>query len=279
MKQAVEQFQNRRTPEGLDDGRGLFDGLPRPLIPESPLETCQRKLETSSVLLYYITDRSQFPGPSVERRAQLLDRIAQAAEAGVDWIQLREKDLAARALAQLAEAALRSIEPQRDRTRLLINSRLDIALAVGAGGVHLASDDLAANQARLIASQFEKRNFLVGVSCHAASEVRLAAGHGADFAVLAPIFEKILAAPAVSSAGQEAGHASRLPGIGCEALIAAKRGASLPILALGGVNLSNAASCLAAGAAGVAAIRLFQQGDLAETVRRLRSLEKLPART
>ena len=236
------------------------------------------------MLLYYITDRNQFPGANVERRAQLLDRIAQAAEAGVDWIQLREKDLTARALAQLAEEALRRIEPHRDRTRLLLNSRLDIALAVGAGGVHLASDDLAASQARMIAgkagaSQFETRNFLVGVSCHAASEVQLASGHGADFAVLAPIFEKILAAPAVSSAAQEAGDGFRLPGIGCEAIIEARRGASMPILALGGVNLSNAASCLAAGAAGVAAIRLFQQGDLAETVRRLRSLEKLPAWT
>ena len=146
------------------------------------------------MLLYYITDRNQFPGTSVERRAQLLDRIAQAAEAGVDWIQLREKDLAARALAQLAEEALRRLEPHGGRTRLLINSRLDIALAVGAAGVHLASDDLAASQARMIADQLPAtRDFLVGVSCHAVSEVRLAAGHGADFVVLAPIFEKILA--------------------------------------------------------------------------------------
>jgi len=107
------------------------------------------------VLLYYITDRNQFPGANVERRAQLLDRIAQAAEAGVDWIQLREKDLAARALAQLAEEALRRIEPHRGHTRLLLNSRLDIALAVGAGGVHLAADDLAASQARMIATKAE----------------------------------------------------------------------------------------------------------------------------
>jgi thiamine-phosphate pyrophosphorylase len=222
------------------------------------------------VLLYYITDRSQFHGTSVERRAQLLDRIAQAAEAGVDWIQLREKDLAARALAQLAEEALRRLEPHGGRTRLLINSRLDIALAVGAAGVHLASDDLAARQARMIAGQLQTRDFLVGVSCHAVSEVWLAATHGVDFVVLAPIFEKILVP-------QGAGDASRLPGIGCKALSEATRGASVPILALGGVNLSNAASCLAAGAAGVAAIRLFQQGDLAETVRRLRALEKSPA--
>jgi thiamine-phosphate pyrophosphorylase len=124
----------------------------------------------------------------------------------------------------------------------------------------------------MIAGQYQRRDFLVGVSCHAVSEVRLAAEHGADFVVLAPIFEKILVP-------QRVGDASRLPGIGCEALSEAKRGASVPIFALGGVNLSNAASCLAAGAAGVAAIRLFQQGDLAETVRRLRALEKSPAQT
>ena len=224
------------------------------------------------MLLYYITDRNQFPGTNIERQAQLLDRITQAAEVGVDWIQLREKDLTARALAQLAEEALRRLEPHRSRTGLLINSRLDIALAVGAAGVHLASDYLAASQARMITGRFQTRDFLVGVSCHAASEVRLAAGHGADFVVLAPIFEKILVP-------QGAGDASRLPGIGCEALREANRGVSVPILALGGVNLSNAASCLAAGAAGVAAIRLFQQGDLAETVCRLRALEKSPART
>ncbi|MGA2962868.1 MAG: thiamine phosphate synthase [Candidatus Korobacteraceae bacterium] len=226
------------------------------------------------MLLYYITDRNQFPGDSVERRARLLDRIAEAAEAGVDWIQLREKDFAARALAQLAEEALRRLEPHVNRTRLLINSRLDIALAVGAGGVHLASNDLSTSQARTIADRFQARNFLVGVSCHAVSEVRLAAGHGADFVVLAPIFEKILAPQAVSSAQPASGDDSRLPGIGCEAISEAKRNVGVAILALGGVNLSNAASCLAAGAAGVAAIRLFQQGDLAETVRRLRALEK-----
>jgi thiamine-phosphate pyrophosphorylase len=224
------------------------------------------------VLLYYITDRNQFPGTSIERRLQLLDRIARAADAGVDWIQLREKDLAARALARLAEEALRRIEPHRDRTRLLINSRLDVALAVGADGVHLTSSDFTARQARMIANS-ANRDLLIGVSCHTASEARLAAGHGADFVVLAPIFEKILA-PHAALPQATPGTASKLSGIGCEAISEAKRGAGVPILALGGVNLSNAAACLAAGAAGVAGIRLFQEGDLAETVRRLRASER-----
>ena len=226
------------------------------------------------MLLYYITDRNQFPGSGVERRARLLDRVAEAAEAGVDWIQLREKDLAARPLAQVAEEALRRIEPRR--TRLLINSRLDVALAVGAGGVHLTSGDLAASQTRMVAAKaggpIESRNLLIGVSCHSVSEVRLAAEDGADFVVLAPIFEKIIAPMTVASAAQPAGDGSRLPGIGCQAIHEASRSVSVPILALGGVTVANADSCLAAGAAGVAAIRLFQEGDLTETVRRLRAL-------
>jgi thiamine-phosphate pyrophosphorylase len=227
------------------------------------------------VLLYYITDRNQFPGGGVERRARLLDRIAQAAEAGVDWIQLREKDLAARELAHLAEDALRRIA--HHRTKLLINSRLDVALAVGAGGVHLTSADLSAGQARMVAAMaggsIEHREFLVAVSCHSASEVRLAANQGANFVVLAPIFEKIFAPAERATAAQQAGGGSSLPGIGCEAIREAGRGVSVPILALGGVTLANAASCLAAGAAGVAAIRLFQQGDIAENIRRLRAAQ------
>ena len=100
--------------------------------------------------------------------------------------------------------------------------------------------------------------------------MRLAAKQGADFVVLAPIFEKIL--PPAERATPARGE-SRLPGIGCEAIREAGRGAGVPILALGGVTLANAASCLAAGAAGVAAIRLFQEGDLAETIRRLRATQ------
>ena len=94
---------------------------------------------------------------------------------------------------------MRRIEPHR--TKLLINSRLDIALAVGAAGVHLTSGDFAASQARTIVAgagrRVQSRDFLVGVSCHSVGEVRLAAEQGADFAVLAPIFEKILAPMAV----------------------------------------------------------------------------------
>src|ERR1035441_9013458 len=109
-------------------------------------------------LLYYITGRSQFPGDEISRCRMLLDKIAEAARAGVHYIQLREKDLSTRELDPLAREAVRVIreeEPlanreQRTATRLLINSRTDLALAAGADGVHMRSGDISARDVRQI---------------------------------------------------------------------------------------------------------------------------------
>ncbi|MGA2992716.1 MAG: thiamine phosphate synthase [Candidatus Korobacteraceae bacterium] len=219
------------------------------------------------MLLYYITDRGQFAGSEPERQQRLLERISRAAAAGIELVQLREKDLPARTLAQLAEAALNAIRRHGSGTRLLINSRLDVALACGADGVHLTSTDPGPAQARgvarLAASGRREEALLVAVSCHSVAEVRRAAEEGADLVVLAPIFEKILPAR------------ERQSGIGCEILrqacSPAPPGKAVPVLALGGVNLTNARACIEAGAAGIAGIRLFQEGNLEETVRRLRA--------
>jgi thiamine-phosphate pyrophosphorylase len=230
------------------------------------------------MLLYYITDRRQFPGSAAEQRAALLRKIAEAARCGVDYIQLREKDLTARELLELAKNARNAISEVANSgletrnlqlaTRLLINSRMDIALACGADGVHLRSDDISAADARAIwmkaasagDSGLGTRECLIAVSCHTASEVRRAESDGADFVVFAPVFEK---------GGQR--------GVGLEGLRAACRpGASpavnLPVLALGGVTLDNAQACREAGAAGIAGIRLFQDNDVAEVVARLRNI-------
>src|SRR5579864_6709884 len=108
--------------------------------------------------LYYITDRSQFPGNEAARRQLLLQRISEAARAGIDYIQLREKDLPAKELEELARQAIRILEDERlranrdIRTALLINSRTDVALAVGAQGVHLRSDDISAADVRRMCS-------------------------------------------------------------------------------------------------------------------------------
>jgi len=223
------------------------------------------------MLLYYITDRSAFAGTDAERRTAIVRRIAEAAQAGVDYIQLREKELLGRELEQLARQALRALRDNSAHTRLLINSRTDIALACGADGVHLPGDDIAASEARALWLKCSDRQPVIGVSAHSTADVRLAMSHGASFAVLAPIFEK----PQTSGKG-----------IGLEILRAAcsasgtpdgNAGGVFPVLALGGVNLENAAACLSAGAAGVAGIRLFQTGAITETVRRLRTLRECVA--
>src|SRR5580698_9869625 len=96
-------------------------------------------------LLYYITDRTAFAADEPTRRRRLLEKVNEATRAGVDYIQLREKDLPARDLESLAREAVRVIarlrtENRERRTALLINSRTDVALAVGAQGIHLRSD-------------------------------------------------------------------------------------------------------------------------------------------
>ena len=215
------------------------------------------------MLLYYITDRSQFPGTEPARRAALLLKIAEAADAGVDYIQLREKDLNARELESLAQDAMQLVReanatPDRRRpsTRLLINTRTDVALAIGADGVHLRSTDISPAIVRdILAACTEKRlSFCVAISCHSIQEVRDAESAGASFAVFAPVFEK-LDAPTVQITG-------------FETLAEASR-SKIPILALGGVTLENAAECVQAGAAGVAGIRLFQNHRIKDDVARL----------
>lgn len=227
------------------------------------------------MLLYYITDRRQFPGSPAEQRRALLAKIAEAARAGVDYIQLREKDLPVRELESLTREAIAAARPatddRRPTTRLLVNSRADVALACGADGVHLPAGDLAASEVRALAatrnSQVTTLNFLIGVSCHSATDVAAADAHGADFAVFGPVFEKSgntgVGSKALAEACKRVGPVARTEG--------GHRGA-LPVLALGGVTVANAAECLRAGAAGVAGIRLFQENDAAAVVAALRSV-------
>jgi len=219
-------------------------------------------------LLYYITDRSQFRGDEQTRRRALLAKVAEAARAGVDYIQLREKDLSAKELELLARDAVAVLRENRVATsnrplltRLLINSRTDVALAVGADGVHLRAGDLSSQEVRAVVEFSAWRpatgHFLVAVSCHTAADVLRAESEKADFVVFAPVFGK-RGAPGTPAAGLDALRQA------CDAKI--------PVLALGGVTLENAASCLQAGAAGVAGIRLFQENKVEDVVRALRAL-------
>jgi thiamine-phosphate pyrophosphorylase len=220
-----------------------------------------------SCLLYYITDRTAFPGNERSRQSRLLGKIGEAACAGVDYIQLREKDLSTRDLESLAKEAVNVLAQLRTENRelttaLLINSRIDVALAVLADGVHLRSDDISPQDAKAIwenacgagspARANSPRVPRIAVSCHSPTEVAQAAEHGANLAVFAPVFEKKEATPA-----------------GLETLRQACA-ADIPVLALGGVTLANADSCLEAGAAGIAGIRLFQENDIGTVVKQLR---------
>jgi thiamine-phosphate pyrophosphorylase len=222
-------------------------------------------------LLYYITDRTAFAANEPTCRRRLLDKIAEAVRAGVDYIQLREKDLPTRALEMLAREAVDILRQLRTgsrelRTALLINSRTDIALAAGADGVHLRSDDITPREVRAIwekcgagasARELSPREPLIGVSCHSPEEVKQAEADGATFAVFAPVFEK-KDVPQVDPAGLTQLRET------CNGKI--------PVMALGGVTLENAKSCLEAGASGIAAIRLFQENNIAETVANLRRI-------
>jgi|SRR5579864_891074 len=223
------------------------------------------------MIFYYITDRRQFPGTPAEQRARVLAKIAEASRAGVDLIQLREKDLPARDLESLAKEAVRVVRENAGgkRTRLLINSRVDVAIAAEADGVHLRADDIAASEARVVFSKAGVHKPVIGVSCHSVSEVRLAESHGADFAVFGPVFEKS-GVPGQGLASLRAG-CGKVPARGIEAAVAAGQ---MPVLALGGVTGDNAAACLEAGAAGVAAIRLFQEDDIASVIEHLKTRHK-----
>ena len=161
--------------------------------------------------------------------------VAAAVAGGVDWLQVRERGLDGAELLAFAEAAAGAARDAAARAghalQVIVNRRVDVALAIGAQGVHLGFDAVGTEVAR----QLLGPDALLGVSCHAPEEVHAAGG--ASYAQLAPIF------PPLSKA------ASR-PALGLGALRAAA--GARPVLAQGGVEASNAGACLEAGAAGIA---------------------------
>jgi len=219
---------------------------------KSATSTLTQKYYTTALLLYYITARTQFAGDEASRRRALLDKIAEAARCNLDFIQLREKDLCGRELEALAREAVRTVRENSSQTRLLINSRTDVAIACGADGVHLRSEDVSAGEVREVWGHSLGAAPVVSVSCHTRTEVANAAAEEAGFAIFAPVFEK----EGSSGAGLSVLRAA------CEHPI--------KVLALGGIKLRNARACVEAGAAGVAGIRLFQGDGVARVVGALR---------
>lgn len=211
-----------------------------------------------TMLRYAITSRALYPGDEQEKLAALLTEAARWIAQGIEFIQLREKDLPAAALAAVTRNLLEKIDLTASPTRLLINSRPDVALAAGAHGVHLSAspDELSPTQVRKLFRSPGRPKPLVTTSCHTLAEVHHARLNQVDAILFAPIFEKRLAS------GQQ------IPGQGLEQLRAAcTTAAPIPIYALGGVTLRNTPDCLNAGAAGVAGIRLFHhiRNDLSQS--------------
>jgi thiamine-phosphate pyrophosphorylase len=200
------------------------------------------------MLRYAITSRASFPGDEPKQRAALLRHAYHWVRDGIDFIQLREKDLSSDALAALASEILEAIAATPTPTRLLINSRAEVAVAIRAHGVHLTASpaELTPTDVRGLYASAMLPPPVVSVSCHSLIEVERARTEQADAILFAPVFEKRL------RSGQH------LEGQGLDRLGEACRAASpVPVFALGGVTQENAAACLAAGATGVAGIRLF----------------------
>ena len=192
--------------------------------------------QSDRLLYYYITDRRQ-----LSRRA-FYERVRRLASWGVDFIQVREKDLPDRELFRLARIILALVDGTP--CRVIINSRADIALASGAHGVHLPSKGLCVQEVR----GWLPAGFLVGVSTHSREEARKAQDAGADYALLGPVFET----PSKEGYGPPLGLA-RFRDI-CGQV-------RLPVFGIGGIRSGDIPGIMGAGAAGIAAIRLFQAGS------------------
>jgi thiamine-phosphate diphosphorylase len=188
-------------------------------------------------VLCLITDRRRF-GPQWEN--PLVARVADAAREGVHLVQIRERDLDAGPLTRLVSACVSAV--RGTRTRILVNDRLDVALAAGAHGLHLRADSFSAARARALTPSV----FLIGRSIHSVTEARSAADEGGlDYLIFGTVFET------VSKPGQAPA--------GTAGLSAVAQATRLPLLAVGGVTADRMGEVMRAGACGAAAIGMFSR--------------------
>jgi thiamine-phosphate pyrophosphorylase len=207
--------------------------------------------------LCYVTDREALASAEGEATRLLLEKIESSARAGVDWIQIREKDLSGRELFELTREALQRVPRS---CRILVNDRLDVAIAAGAGGVHLGESSVPTSEAKQIVREKNRRaDFLVGSSVHSLESARGAEKSGADYLIFGPVFET----PSKVAFGQPQG---------VDALAKVCESVSIPVLAIGGISAEKIRECVAVGSSGVAAIRLFQdESNLEGLLRELRA--------
>lgn len=197
-----------------------------------------------------MTDGKALPS---EPRAGVLEAIRRAAAARVDFVQIREKDLLTGELLKIAREAV-GMAKAANATRVIVNDRLDVALAAGASGVHLGQESApAAKVIEWRRAGGAPEEFLVGVSCHSIEQARDAEAAGASYVFFGPVFDT----PAKRSFG---------PPQGVEKLGKVCSAVKIPVIAIGGVSESTAADCIQAGAAGIAAIRLIQEAKSGEAL-------------
>jgi thiamine-phosphate pyrophosphorylase len=214
-------------------------------------------------ILYLITRGATVEAttPESEEFRNILQQVSAAVTAGIQLIQIREKQLTARVLFELTAGVVAIA--RGSSTRVLVNDRADIAVSAGADGVHLTTRSLTPD---VIRKTFGA-NFLIGASTHSLTEARAARKEGANFAVFGPIFPT----PSKGKYG---------PPVGTEQLeVAARELVPFPLFALGGISTGNANECLRAGASGIAGISLFnyqnnRQNNLAATVEAINGLSK-----
>lgn len=181
-----------------------------------------------------------------------VERISEASAAGCQLIQVRERDLPAGRLSQMTREAIEVARPYG--AKVLVNDRLDVALASRADGVHLRATSLPVSAVRQMRDQRGLDSFLIGVSTHSLTEAQTAEEGGATFIVAGPVFSP-------NSKSIEG------PPMGLDQFEKICQRVSVPVIALGGIGRETCRDAMAAGAAGIAAIGLFQEArDLSALV-------------
>jgi len=181
----------------------------------------------AAALRCYIADRELGP----------VERLLSSGLA--EWVQIREKELSARELMELVRRVMAMPNPHS--VKILVNSRVDVAIAAGAAGVHLPAGSIVPHDCRAITPT----GFLIGASCHSLDDVLRAESEGADYVLFGPVFSPL-------------SKSSDLAPRGLEGLRKVSATVRIPVLALGGITWENARACMEAGAAGVAGISMFK---------------------
>lgn len=242
--------------------RGAGRGFVQAQTPRSGAQLVQ----SNSMVLCYVTDRRLLNEPAPADA--LLQHIENAAAAGIDLIQIREKDLNARELLELTRHALASIhrttaQNEGEQPKIIINDRIDVAVAGGAAGVHLSTASVPVAEAvNWVRAGNAPGNFYVGVSCHSVADAIAAERAHINYIFFGPVYET----PSKASFGKPQG---------IDKLAEVCRSVTIPVLAIGGITEANASACVKAGASGVAAIRMFQRkkdiSAVMDTVSRIRA--------